>query len=485
VVLACGGGSIKMSFLQSLKSVDFYRKLKKDLQQELTEASLPGAALSVVAAVVMLGLIFAEFNSYLTVGTESKVIMDHFDSSTDDTLQVNFNVTFPHLKCDYASVDATNFMGTHDAGLSARVSKIRLDKDGRQINKFEERTKPLNHATEEKHDGPATSLVLTSDTFEAAHHRHDVMIVNFFAPWCHWCQKLEPVWEKSTTQLSEKFPGDERLQMAKVDCTSKASESLCIKNRIDAFPTILVFRKDDTGSSLHESYHGERSVPAITGWAEHFVAQLKNNAPKTRMVDADKDGNVDSHHGVGCMVSGLLHVQRAPGMLVMQAVSEGHDFNWETMDVSHTINHLSFGPFLSESAWTVLPPHIAAAVGTLDDHKFSSDQHIPTTHEHYVKVVRHEVTPPARWRADPVISYGYVAHSNNIQKVGEVPTLRLNYDILPIVVQFSEKKQAFYHFITNLCAIIGGVFTVAGIVASVVDKGLASLKKKQELGKLG
>jgi hypothetical protein len=44
----------------------------------------------------------------------------------------------------------------------------------------------------------------------------------------------------------------------------------------------------------------------------------------------------------------------------------------------------------------------------------------------------------------------YVVHSNNIQKVGEVPTVRLNYDILPIVVQFSEKKQAFYHFITNV-----------------------------------
>ena len=34
--------------------------------------------------------------------------------------------------------------------------------------------------------------------------------------------------------------------------------------------------------------------------------------------------------------------------------------------------------------------------------------------------------------------------------MGEVPTVRLNYDILPIVVQFSEKKQAFYHFITQV-----------------------------------
>lgn len=474
-----------MSFLQSLKSVDFYRKLKKDLQQELTEASLPGATLSLVAALLMLGLVVAELNSYMTVGTDSKVILDHFESSSDDTLQVNFNFTFPHLKCDYASVDATNFMGTHDAGLSARVSKVRLDKDGRQINKFEPRTRPLNHATEETHDGPATSLALTTDSFEAEHHKHEVMIVNFFAPWCHWCKKLEPVWEKSAATLVQKFPNDPRLMLAKVDCTASTSEALCIKHRIDAFPTILVFRKDDTGTSQHESYHGERSVPAITAWAEHFVAQMKNEIPKTRVVDADKDGSVDSHNGVGCMVSGLLHVQRAPGMLVMQAVSEGHDFNWETMDVSHTVNHLSFGPFLSEKAWTVLPPHIAAAVGSLDDHSFSSDQHIPTTHEHYVKVVRHEVMPPSTFKADPVVSYGYVVHSNNIQKAGEVPTVRLNYDILPIVVQFSEKKQAFYHFITNLCAIIGGVFTVAGILASVVDKGLTSLKKKQELGKLG
>ena len=39
-------------------------------------------------------------------------------------IQVNFNISFPHLKCEYASVDATNFMGTHDAGLAARVSKV-------------------------------------------------------------------------------------------------------------------------------------------------------------------------------------------------------------------------------------------------------------------------------------------------------------------------------------------------------------------------
>ena len=47
--------------LAGLKSVDFYRKLKRDLQQELTEASIAGAALSVCAAIFMICLVIAEF----------------------------------------------------------------------------------------------------------------------------------------------------------------------------------------------------------------------------------------------------------------------------------------------------------------------------------------------------------------------------------------------------------------------------------------
>lgn len=71
---------------------------------------------------------------------------------------------------------------------------------------------------------------------------------------------------------------------------------------------------------------------------------------------------------------------------MIQAKSDGHEFNWATMDVSHTVNHVSFGPFLSDTAWKVMPPHIAQAVGSLDDRAFTSEQHIPTTHEHMIKV---------------------------------------------------------------------------------------------------
>jgi hypothetical protein len=39
----------------------------------------------------MVLLVVAEFSAYLSVTTESKVILDHFDSSSDDTLQVRWS----------------------------------------------------------------------------------------------------------------------------------------------------------------------------------------------------------------------------------------------------------------------------------------------------------------------------------------------------------------------------------------------------------
>jgi hypothetical protein len=52
------------------------------------------------------------------------------------------------------------------------------------------------------------------------------------------------------------------------------------------------------------------------------------------------------------------------------------------------------------------------------------------------------------------------------------------------VVQITTDNIPFYHFITHLCAVIGGVFTILGLVDSGVFHAMNSMKKKQQLGKL-
>jgi hypothetical protein len=57
------------------------------------------------------------------------------------------------------------------------------------------------------------------------------------------------------------------------------------------------------------------------------------------------------------------------------------------------------------------------------------------------------------------------------------------YDLSPITIKYTETHQSFAHFLTGICAIIGGVFTVAGIIDSMIYHSLKSLKKKIDLGK--
>jgi Endoplasmic reticulum vesicle transporter len=48
----------------------------------------------------------------------------------------------------------------------------------------------------------------------------------------------------------------------------------------------------------------------------------------------------------------------------------------------------------------------------------------------------------------------------------------------PVTVKFTQYEQSFLHFLVQLCAIIGGVFTIAGIADGLVHKGVRSIRKK-------
>jgi hypothetical protein len=57
------------------------------------------------------------------------------------------------------------------------------------------------------------------------------------------------------------------------------------------------------------------------------------------------------------------------------------------------------------------------------------------------------------------------------------------YDLSPMMVQLTESRRSLAHFLTGVCAIVGGVFTVAGMVDGMLYQSQRALKKKMELGK--
>lgn len=46
--------------------------------------------------------------------------------------------------------------------------------------------------------------------------------------------------------------------------------------------------------------------------------------------------------------------------------------------------------------------------------------------------------------------------------------LYIHYDLSPIAMVVSQESRSFGHFATAVCAIVGGIFTVMGIVDKMV-----------------
>ncbi|KAJ1617014.1 hypothetical protein T492DRAFT_917989 [Pavlovales sp. CCMP2436] len=66
---------------------------------------------------------------------------------------------------------------------------------------------------------------------------------------------------------------------------------------------------------------------------------------------------------------------------------------------------------------------------------------------------------------------------------GYSPTVVFSYDFSPLRVLISERRTELASFLTQVCAIIGGVFTVVGIVDSVLFHTGDLLARKMQLGK--
>lgn len=82
--------------------------------------------------------------------------------------------------------------------------------------------------------------------------------------------------------------------------------------------------------------------------------------------------------------------------------------------------------------------------------------------------------------------FSVTKHKRVVRQVtGEhgLPGVFVLYEFSPMVVQYTENRRSFMHFLTGLCAIVGGIFTVAGLIDSMIYHSSRALQKKIDLGK--
>eukprot|EP00929_Paragymnodinium_shiwhaense_P078620 TRINITY_DN40773_c0_g1_i1.p1 TRINITY_DN40773_c0_g1~~TRINITY_DN40773_c0_g1_i1.p1 ORF type:complete len:510 (+),score=101.76 TRINITY_DN40773_c0_g1_i1:62-1531(+) len=121
--------------------------------------------------------------------------------------------------------------------------------------------------------GPVVTLV--GKTFESVvmDSTKDVF-VEFYAPWCGHCKKLEPVYR----DVARKLEGVNTLVIAKIDATANDVEGV----EVEGFPTLKLFRADKKDDPL--DYDGDRDVDSFVTWLEDKVSLAFNhNEVKTEL----------------------------------------------------------------------------------------------------------------------------------------------------------------------------------------------------------
>ncbi|KAM8716837.1 hypothetical protein ACLKA7_003674 [Drosophila subpalustris] len=110
-------------------------------------------------------------------------------------------------------------------------------------------------------------LQITESNFNSTLQANDVVLINFYADWCHFSARLAPIFETAAIRLAEDLPKSAKVRLGRVDCMSELELSnLCA---ITKFPTLRLFYR---GHPLRREYRGKRSVEALV---EYVKEQLK------------------------------------------------------------------------------------------------------------------------------------------------------------------------------------------------------------------
>ncbi|KAJ6942135.1 endoplasmic reticulum-Golgi intermediate compartment protein 3-like isoform X2 [Populus alba x Populus x berolinensis] len=346
---------------QKLRNLDAYPKINEDFYSR----TLSGGLITLISSVLILFLFFSELGLYLHKVTETKLLVD---TSRGQSLRINFDVTFPAIRCSLLSVDAIDISGEQHLDIRHDISKKRINAHGDVIE-----------VRQEGIGAPKIDRPLQRHGGRLGHDEE----------YCGSC-----------------FGGE----MSDDDCCNTCEE-------------------------VREAYRRK-------GWAMTNM-DLIDQCKREGFIQMIKD-----EEGEGCNINGSL-------------------------EISHRINRLAFG----DNFPGVVNP--LAGIQLMHDTPNGVQQF-------FIKVVP-TIYTDIRGRTVHSNQYSVTEHfkKSELTPLDSLPGVYFFYDFSPIKVIFKEEHISFLHFMTSVCAIIGGIFTIAGIIDSFIYHGQRAIKKKVGIGKFG
>ncbi|KAM5156902.1 protein disulfide-isomerase A4 [Mantella aurantiaca] len=201
----------------------------------------------------------------------------------------------PHIPV--VKIDATEELKLTEKYEIAGYPTIKILKKGQPIDYDGPRTEKaiVEKVKEISHPDwivpPEATIVLTRENFNEVVDNADIILVEFYAPWCGHCKKLAPEYEKAAQELSKRTPA---IPLGKVDAT--AETELAKRYEVTGYPTLKIFRR---GKAF--DYNGPREKYGII---DYITEQA---GPPTKQVQTVKQVQEHLKDGDDVVVLGIFN----------------------------------------------------------------------------------------------------------------------------------------------------------------------------------
>lgn len=174
----------------------------------------------------------------------------------------------------------------------------------------------------------------------------------------------------------------------------------------------------------------------------------------------------------GCLIDGFVEVNKVPGNIhisyhafrnVYENLEENHKQEFSKLKLVHKLNYLIFGdkniPLNELNSFnihhnTVLPDFI------------SNNNNLPNF-DYYAKIVPHllrnEIENTTKLNHQYSLNF-----ANRRSEDNEMAMIMINYEMSEVTTLITKKKKSISHFLTHLCAIVGGIFVIFSIINRII-----------------
>ena len=182
-----------------------------------------------------------------------------------------------------------------------------------------------------------------------------------------------------------------------------------------------------------------------------------------------------------CIIRGFLQIEKVQGnvhisfhsvRMIMNVLLNRYPDMFEKLTLSHKLGYLKFGDttntakILSKYGYN---EHTSFYKEDMPDYKYSKKPNF----DYFIKIIPFLFKEENGYQKDDIMAYQYSLSSqdrniNNNDEDLNLPVITLSYDFSFLTMQIILEKKSFLHFLTHICAIVGGVYFIFTILSRIL-----------------